>query len=89
MSPDFVDFMVRSAGSGLWGGNPPTDPKVLGSVGGNPLSTVGLVSSGGGGLVSSGFDKFRGVNVRPNPRTRYKPNMGFCGLGLGLSGFRS
>ena len=89
MSPYFVDFMVRSGGSGFWGGNPPIDLKVLGSVGGNPLSTVGLVSSGGGGLVWSGFDKFRSVNVRPNPRTRYKPDMGFCGLGLGLSGFWS
>ena len=89
MSPDFVDFMVRSGGSGFWRGNPPTDSKVLGSVGGNPLSTVGLVSSGGGGLVSSGFDKFRGDNVRPNPRTRYKPDMGFCELVLGLNGFGS
>ena len=69
MSPDFVDFMVRSGGSGFWKGNPPTEPKVSGSVGGDPLSTVKLVGSGGGGLVSSGSDRFRGVNVRPNPQT--------------------
>ena len=46
MSPDFVDFMVGSGGSGFWGGNPPIDPKVLGSVGSNPLPTVELVVSG-------------------------------------------
>ena len=31
----------------------------------------------------------RGVNVRPNPRTRHEPNTGFFGLGLGLNGFGS
>ena len=37
------------------GRNPPTDLKISGSVGGNPSLTVGLVDSGGGGLVSGGF----------------------------------
>ena len=46
MSLDFVDFMVGSGGSGFWGGNPPIDPKVLGSVGSNPLPTIELVVSG-------------------------------------------
>ena len=32
---------------------------------------------------------YRGVNVRPNPRTRHEPNTGFSGLGLGLNGFGS
>ena len=31
--------------------------------------------------------KSRGVNVRPNPRTRHEPDTGFFGLGLGLNGF--
>ena len=31
----------------------------------------------------------RGVNVRPNPRTRHEPNTVFSGLGLGLNGFGS
>ena len=31
----------------------------------------------------------RGVNVRPNSQTWHKPDTGFCGLGLGLSGFES
>ena len=31
----------------------------------------------------------RGVNVRPNPRTRHEPDTGFFGLGLGLNGFGS
>ena len=31
----------------------------------------------------------RGVNVRPNPRTRHEPNTGFFGLGSGLNGFGS
>ena len=31
----------------------------------------------------------RGVNVRPNPRTRHEPDTGFSGLGLGLNGFGS
>ena len=33
--------------------------------------------------------KSRGVNVRPNPRTRHEPDTGFFGLGLGLNGFGS
>ena len=33
--------------------------------------------------------KIRGVNVRPNPRTRHEPDTGFSGLGLGLNGFGS
>ena len=35
------------------------------------------------------FDLSRGVNVRPNPRTRHEPDTGFSGLGLGLNGFGS
>ena len=31
----------------------------------------------------------RGVNVRPNPRTRHEPDTGFSGLVLGLNGFGS
>ena len=31
----------------------------------------------------------RGVNVRPNPRTRHELDTGFLGLGLGLNGFGS
>ena len=31
----------------------------------------------------------RGVNVRPNLRTRHEPNTGFFGVGLGLNGFGS
>ena len=31
----------------------------------------------------------RGVNVRPNPRTRHKPDTGFFGLELGFNGFGS
>ena len=50
---DFVDFMVRSGGSGFWGGNPPIDSKVSGFVGGKSSPTVELASSGGGGLISS------------------------------------
>ena len=46
MSLDFVDFMVGLGGSGFWGGNPPINPKVSGSVGSNPLPTVKLVISG-------------------------------------------
>ena len=46
MSPDFVDFMVGLGGSGFWGGNPPINPKVSGSVGSNPLLTVELVILG-------------------------------------------
>ena len=33
--------------------------------------------------------KVRGVNVRPNPRTRNEPDTGFFGLGLGFNGFGS
>ena len=29
----------------------------------------------------------RGVNVRPNPRTRHEPDTGFFGLRLDLNGF--
>ena len=45
MSLDFVDFMVGLGGSGFWGGNPPINPNVSGSVGSNPLPTVKLVIS--------------------------------------------
>ena len=31
----------------------------------------------------------RGVNVRPNPRTRHEPDTDFFELGLGLNGFGS
>ena len=31
----------------------------------------------------------RGVNIRPNPQTRYKLDTGFCEFGLGLNGFGS
>ena len=31
----------------------------------------------------------RGVNARPNPRTRHEPDTGFFGLGLGLNEFGS
>ena len=34
-------------------------------------------------------DEIRGVNVRPNPRTRHEPDTGFLGLGLDLNGFGS
>ena len=54
MSPDFVDLVVGSGGSGFGGGNPPTEPKGSGSVGGDPQPTVGLVGSGGGRSVSGG-----------------------------------
>ena len=37
---DFVDFMVGSGGLGFWGGNPPTDPKVSGFVGGNQQGSI-------------------------------------------------
>ena len=55
ISPDFVDFMVGSGGSGFWGGNPLADPKGSGSVGGDPSPIVGLVGSGGGGSGSGGW----------------------------------
>ena len=54
MSPDVVDLVVGSGGSGFGGGNLPTDPKGLGFVGGDPQPTVGLVGSGGGRSVSGG-----------------------------------
>ena len=50
---DFVDFMVRSSGSGFWGGNPPIDSKVSGFVGGKSPLIIELASSGGGGSISS------------------------------------
>ena len=43
-------------------------------------------------VVETGFEPVtssRGVNVRPNPRTRHEPDTGFFGLGLGLNGFGS
>ena len=46
--------MVRLGGSSFWGGNPLADLKGSGSVGGDPLPTVGLVGSGGAGLGSDG-----------------------------------
>ena len=52
ISPDFVDFMVGSGGSGFWGGNLPGDPKGSGPVGGNSPETIGLIGSGGGRSVS-------------------------------------
>ena len=51
---DFVDFMVKSGGSGFWGGNPPADPKGSGPMGGNLPETVGLIGSSGGRSVSGG-----------------------------------
>ena len=54
MSPDVVDLVVGSGGSGFGRGNPPTDLKGLGYVGGNLSPTVGLVGSGGGRSVSDG-----------------------------------
>ena len=54
MSPNVVDLVVGSGGSGFGGGNLPTDPKGLGFVGGDPQPTVGLVGSGGGRSVSGG-----------------------------------
>lgn len=57
MSSNFVDFMIGSGGQGFWGENPPTDPKLLGSVDGDPSLTVGLVSSGLCLLVSGRFGR--------------------------------
>ena len=54
MSPDVVDLVVGSGGSGFGGGNPPTEPKGSSFVGGDPQPTVGLVGSGGGRSVSGG-----------------------------------
>ena len=62
MLPDVVDLMVGSGGSGFWGGNPPIDLKGSGSVGGNPLPTVGLVGLGGGRSVSDESDGLVGCN---------------------------
>ena len=53
MSPDVVEMMVESGGSSFWGENPPTDPKGLGSVGGDLPPTIELVGSGDGRSVSS------------------------------------
>ena len=53
MSLNVVEMMVGSGGSGFWGENPPTDPKGLGSVGGDPPPTIGLVGLGDGRSVSS------------------------------------
>ena len=52
MSPDVVDLVVESGGSGFGGGNPPTDLKGSRFVGGDPQPTVRLVGSGGGRSVS-------------------------------------
>ena len=60
MSPDVVDLMVGSGGSGFGGGNPPTDPKGSGSVGGDPQPTVELVGSGGVRSVSGGSGRLVG-----------------------------
>ena len=57
ISPDFVDFMVKSGGSGFWGGNPPADPKGSGPMGGDPPATFGLIDSGGGRSISGGSGK--------------------------------
>ena len=54
MSPDVVDLVVGSGGSGFGRGNPPTDLKGSGSVGGDPQPTVELVGSGGVRSVSGG-----------------------------------
>ena len=53
MSLNVVEMMVGSGGLGFWGENPPTDPKGLGSVGGDPPPTIGLVGLGDGRSVSS------------------------------------
>ena len=52
--------MVGSGGSGFWGGNPPTDPKGSGSVGGDLPSTVGLVGLGGDRSVLGGSSELVG-----------------------------
>ena len=64
MSPNFVDFMVRSSGSGFWGGNLPTDPKVSSSVGGDPPPTIELVNSGGGGSILACLAGWSGFQVQ-------------------------
>ena len=65
ISPDFVDFLVGSGGSGFWGGNPLADSNGLGSVGGDPSLTVGLVGSGGGGSGSGWSGEFSGFCGHP------------------------
>ena len=60
MSPNFVDFIVESGGSGFWGVNLPTDPKASGSVDGGPSPTVGLVSLGLCWSVLGGSDRLIG-----------------------------
>ena len=60
ISPDFVDFMVGSSGSGFWGGNPPANPKGSGPVGGDSSVTVKLIGSGGGWSVSGEFGGLSG-----------------------------
>ena len=57
MSPDFVDFMVGLGGSAFWRRNPPTNPKVSGSVDGDLSPTIELVSSGLCWLVLGGFGR--------------------------------
>ena len=68
ISPDFVDFMVGSGGSGFWGGNPLADPKGSGSVGGDLPPTVGLVGSGGGGSGLGGSGGWTGSVDTPTYR---------------------
>ena len=60
MSPNFVDFIVGSGGSGFWGVNPLTDPKVLGFVDGDPPPTVGLVGSSLCWSVLGGSNRLNG-----------------------------
>ena len=60
MSPDVVDLVVGSGGSGFGGGNPPTKSKGSGSVGGDLQPIVGLVGSGGGRSVSGGSGELVG-----------------------------
>ena len=72
ISPDFVDFMVGSSGSGFWGGNPPANPKGSGPVGGDLSVTVELIGSGGGRLVSGRSDGLSG-----SPGCLDTPNIGY------------
>ena len=60
MLSGIVDVMVGSSGSGFWGGNPPTNPKGSGYVGGDLPPTVGFVGSSGGRSVSSGSSRLVG-----------------------------
>ena len=48
-----------------------------------------ILVRGGSVIYLYGQDKIRGVNVRPDLRTRYEPDTGYFGLGLGLNGFGS